>query len=1128
MTQFKLDDLASSQKKNRSILSRLHSMATYIIVGISALILMHSFGITQKALDYLAGEIQFSNAALSPTICSQNPMGMIQSDCEALIDFYNNTNGDSWTVKTNWGSTWWDWYGISTGIVGLSPQVRVTNINFPTNNNIAWSLSWTIINRLTGLTQFIITNNTGLTWSAMPILSWLPNLQVLDLSYNQLVWNVPSDWTGLPSLQTLNLINNQLKWALPSSFSPNLTGGDSIYVNNAGLCWVFPVWLNWLIDDYNDLWVTNNLVHDQLCSAGLYCNSNADCQSDSCISNICQEVIANLKILNINKTVSGDIYNYTSWSTVYYKLTWENTWSSNITSGIIKDSFGTGLTFSWASITPSSIWTNELVWTGITFTGNSTWEILVWFVATGTMWTTIYNTGYMWYVSGSDQFYTWDNEFWYNSKYITMIDSTPTGFKPLNISKTVSGDDQVISWSTVYYKLTWENTWSSNITSGIIKDSFGTGLTFSWASITPSSIWTNELVWTGITFTGNSTWEILVWFVATGTMWTTIYNTGYMWYVSGSDQFYTWDNNDRYSSKSVNIKNPPSCTIDDQCWFTQGYLCIAATCQQVCTWVTVSPSNNHTGNKTISCLGLTGYGEQLSGIEMLYGREASSIPSTLSWITSRPTTSTRSVPHVLKHLGTHHYGCRVELSWHDRPAFCTTTYIAQSYDPPASTSGDLRILKSANPWSTASGNIVTYTLSYENRGNLCAGVYIQDILPNAWFEFGWATKDGIPVWNIVNNIWRYDIGGLMQWQSGTIIITGKVYWNTNDIIINTGVIASISAECASTGTATASINIQNPTNPTTPVADLYINKEIIKTGNPVVYKITYRNNGPNTASGVTITEAFPNNVFASTQSSPAMNNLNQWLLGDLMPWAQGIIILTGNITSTYNGTFTNTVTISSNTHDNNTANNTSSVQSTYQNNDLTYVDMGVLKTIHNKSIVKGSNFDWQIYYKNYGNKKATNVCIVDIIPNWLTYISNSKNYYTTNVWVQGIKICIGDVEAWTDGSFNLTTRWDNLGIFRNSVSITADTNTNNSNDSSSDTVTVINQTTTWTNTTTIDSNEINRLRSEIIDLKDKLNNMYTQYINWFSNGRYSPTQVIPQYYNTTNPRFVLPKTGADT
>ena len=247
-----------------------------------------------------------------------------------------------------------------------------------------------------------------------------------------------------------------------------------------------------------------------------------------------------------------------------------------------------------------------------------------------------------------------------------------------------------------------------------------------------------------------------------------------------------------------------------------------------------------------------------------------------------------------------------------------------------------------------------------------------------------------------------------------------------------------------------------------------------------------------------------------------------------MPWAQGIIILTGNITSTYNGTFTNTVTISSNTHDNNTANNTSSVQSTYQNNDLTYVDMGVLKTIHNKSIVKGSNFDWQIYYKNYGNKKATNVCIVDIIPNWLTYISNSKNYYTTNVWVQGIKICIGDVEAWTDGSFNLTTRWDNLGIFRNSVSITADTNTNNSNDSSSDTVTVINQTTTWTNTTTIDSNEINRLRSEIIDLKDKLNNMYTQYINWFSNGRYSPTQVIPQYYNTTNPRFVLPKTGADT
>lgn len=433
--------------------------------------------------------------------------------------------------------------------------------------------------------------------------------------------------------------------------------------------------------------------------------------------------------------------------------------------------------------------------------------------------------------------------------------------------------------------------------------------------------------------------------------------------------------------------------------------------------------------------------------------------------------------------------------------------IAYFGQPTNDTTPTLSIIKTANTWTTASGTVVTYTLSYSSN-TLCPWVTIEDILPpTSRFVFGWAMHNGVSVWSIIDNIWRYNIGALQANTTWSITITWIVYGNTNDTIINTG---TIRGNCiATTSTATASVNIQNPIN-TSITADLYINKEIIKYGNPTVYKITYRNNGPHTATWVVVSEVLPSGVFASVVYSTNPIN-NQWSLGNLTSWTSGTIIVTGNLTTNWNWSYTNTVTIGSTTYDNNLTNNTSFITTSYNNTTSnSYVDLWVSKSVSNIYIAKWSNFNWIINYKNHGNKTAYDVCITDSIPNWITYISNSANLTIQYLWSNQIKLCVWTLYAWQEWSFNITTRWDTVWVYNNYVNISWSENINTSNDSSYATVTIHEPTNNiWTNNTTTTStsednqtiiylqNQVNALKNQISETYNYLSN--TLSANWQAN-----------------------------
>ncbi|WP_353572728.1 hypothetical protein [Candidatus Albibeggiatoa sp. nov. BB20] len=127
------------------------------------------------------------------------------NQCEALVDFYHSTNGDSWARSENWLETGTpcDWYGI-TCESGLLKGINLDN------NNLTGTVS--DLSGLTDLTGLYLHINK-LTGN-LPDWSQLVNLQTIYLQTNQFTGGIPS-FSGLNKLSTIILYQNNLTGTVP-------------------------------------------------------------------------------------------------------------------------------------------------------------------------------------------------------------------------------------------------------------------------------------------------------------------------------------------------------------------------------------------------------------------------------------------------------------------------------------------------------------------------------------------------------------------------------------------------------------------------------------------------------------------------------------------------------------------------------------------------------------------------------------------------------------------------------------------------------------------------------------------------------------------------------------------------
>jgi len=261
---------------------------------------------------------------------------------------------------------------------------------------------------------------------------------------------------------------------------------------------------------------------------------------------------------------------------------------------------------------------------------------------------------------------------------------------------------------------------------------------------------------------------------------------------------------------------------------------------------------------------------------------------------------------------------------------------------------DLQIIKNDGGVIAKPGGLITYTLTYSNSGGTTSGVVITETVPNntsfspnspaGWQQVG-ATQQ-----------YTYPVGRLDRLAQKVITFVVSIDSNlaaTDDKITNTARIG----DDGSNGSDQTPVN--NTATITTVIpTDLEMTKTVTPTsakpGQAITYTLIFTNSSAFTATGVLITDSVPIsvtnlNVISSGATITQTNTgtvTYTWSLADLGPSAQGIITITGQLTSPLpvNHIFTNTTEISSSTTDLDPGNNKGQAGITVTNAAPTAVD----------------------------------------------------------------------------------------------------------------------------------------------------------------------------------------------
>jgi Leucine-rich repeat (LRR) protein len=170
-----------------------------------------------------------------------------QAECEALVTFYNATNGFGWTRVDGWLSSTLPstWYGVtvvdghvvslylSDNQLGGYLPAELQNLPYLDYLNLKW-------NYITGSIPAEVGNLSNLTYlsfgynqlsGSIPIeLANLNNLEVLSLFSNRLTGSIPPQLGNLTMLAYFNLMDNDLSGNIPPELG-NLTSLDTLVLS---------------------------------------------------------------------------------------------------------------------------------------------------------------------------------------------------------------------------------------------------------------------------------------------------------------------------------------------------------------------------------------------------------------------------------------------------------------------------------------------------------------------------------------------------------------------------------------------------------------------------------------------------------------------------------------------------------------------------------------------------------------------------------------------------------------------------------------------------------------------------------------------------------------------------------
>ncbi|MBQ6511204.1 hypothetical protein [Methanobrevibacter sp.] len=336
-------------------------------------------------------------------------------------------------------------------------------------------------------------------------------------------------------------------------------------------------------------------------------------------------------------------------------------------------------------------------------------------------------------------------------------------------------------------------------------------------------------------------------------------------------------------------------------------------------------------------------------------------------------------------------------------------------------SADLVIEKSINVSSANFGDEITWKIVISNNGPSNAyGVKVSDKLPDGLI----LVRSILPRGSYSNGV--INVGSLGIGENLTYEFICKV--NKTGLFTN---VANVSGKQydpdKSNNRDEASVFINS-------AADLEVIKTVNVTnpnyGEEICWTITVRNNGPDEASGVVVSDLLPDSLaWVSDDGRGKYNRANgRWTIGNLIPNASVRLNIITRVVAT--GFTQNNVSVNGSKFDPDLSNNK---DDSYINVSKT-ADVSVSKLVNNSKPKYGDIIKWTVIAKNNGPDKATSVFVDDVLPDGLIVmnVTLSKGLYDNGVW----GLCC--LENGEEQILEITCKVNKTGTITNFASISAD------------------------------------------------------------------------------------------
>lgn len=358
----------------------------------------------------------------------------------------------------------------------------------------------------------------------------------------------------------------------------------------------------------------------------------------------------------------------------------------------------------------------------------------------------------------------------------------------------------------------------------------------------------------------------------------------------------------------------------------------------------------------------------------------------------------------------------------------------------APAAADLQLTKTDSPDPVAVGGTLTYTLTAENLGpNTATGVTVTDTLPSS-VTFGSATASQGSC-TVDGRVVTCDIGTLASGASATVTIEVTPQQEGN--ITNTASVAGDQSDPVPTNN-TASEGTQVGAGAAEQV-DLSLDKadapDPVEVGETLTYTLTIDNAGPDTATGVTVTDTLPASVqFESVTTADGSCTRNDRIVScDLDPIASGgTASITIEVTPQQEGQITNVAVVSSDESDTDPSDNGDTEETQVGAGPTPTADVALVKTDATDPVAVGGVLVYTLNVDNLGPNQATDVSVVDNLPASFDFLSATATQGTCSE-TGGVVTCeLGTLDAGSSASVEIRVRPTAEGTFTNTAAVSAE------------------------------------------------------------------------------------------